>query len=429
MSDLAQRFREARERLGISMEDAERATKIRRRYIEAIEAGDYGRLPDGPPARGFIKNYARYLGMNPEQSLYDFEAEVGVPITQLSEVVPPPPEHQQAVSIYTRLIKLPPGRQKPTAAPDEQSDENGYAPTNGNGASLESASDGRTLIRPAEKQPLSNSFSLRAPEVTQASDVRPFQTGRSPFSLRSLAGGYNPDAVNKGRKYGSMSMRNTQGNGRALLVLGMAAAGIVLVVALIGLVLVPALQRGVAVAAAPTPTQVISITILGTTQPDGSIPSPNFTPTAGPTVPAGANSAGSGPTATIAATAPNAAAATAAVVAQANTATPTPVTTAQPAVPTTQPTVQPLADGGVQLVLDARERAWVRVRVDGAVVYEGIPQIGPNAAWRGQNTVGIETGNAGAFDIIINSTRIGPAGERNATVNLLWDATGKSITN
>src|SRR4029453_2485317 len=107
MSDLAQRIRTAREHLGASIEEAERATKIRRRYIEAIEAGDFARLPDGPPSRGFIKNYARYLGMDPEQALNDFEAEVGVPITQVSEVVPPPPTRQQATSRYTQLVKLP----------------------------------------------------------------------------------------------------------------------------------------------------------------------------------------------------------------------------------------------------------------------------------------------------------------------------------
>ncbi|HEY3289787.1 MAG TPA: helix-turn-helix transcriptional regulator, partial [Anaerolineae bacterium] len=133
MSDLAQRLREARDRMGISMEDAERATKIRRRYIEAIEAGDFGRLPDGPPARGFIKNYARYLGLDADQSLNDFETEVGVPITQLSEVIPPPPGRQQSISRYTQLVKLPPGHQKPNAPVDGQPDENGRSPEDNGG--------------------------------------------------------------------------------------------------------------------------------------------------------------------------------------------------------------------------------------------------------------------------------------------------------
>ena len=40
-SDLALRMRRARETLGISMQEAERVTKIRRKYLEAIEAGDF----------------------------------------------------------------------------------------------------------------------------------------------------------------------------------------------------------------------------------------------------------------------------------------------------------------------------------------------------------------------------------------------------
>ncbi len=427
MSDLAQHFQEARERLGISMDDAERATKIRRRYIEAIEAGDYGRLPDGPPARGFIRNYARYLGMNPDQSLYDFEAEVGVPVTQLSDIVPPPPEHQQAVSIYTRLVKLPPGRQRQEEQGSEGAAEQGTEGDTTSRGLRSAGAEGRIMVLQPEKQPLSNSFSLRAPEVTQASDVRPFQTGRSPFSLRNSLrprgpnGSISPETSNKGRKYGAMSMRSTRiAGGQTMMLLGMGAAGLLLVVVLIGFVIVPSAQRTPSVATGATPTQVIKVSILGTAQTSSELPSPNFTPTAGP-----AGSQGNGVTTTQTAIATATPAGTSVISdVAAIPATPT----SQPGETAIPPTVQPLAGGGVQLVLDARERAWVRVRVDGNIVYEGIPQIGPNASWRGQNTVGIETGNAGAFDVILNNTRIGPVGARNATVTISWDALGKPIS-
>jgi hypothetical protein len=191
---------------------------------------------------------------------------------------------------------------------------------------------------------------------------------------------------------------------RALLIPGAAIVGLIAVVMLIGFVLIPALQKGPTQAAAPVATQAIKITILGATPPVSNLAAPNFTPTAA--------SIGSAITTT------NSAAAVGTVA-----VTPAPAATAEAT------GIQPLTGGGVQLVLDARERAWVRVRVDGSVVYEGIPQIGPNTTWRGQKSVGVETGNAGAFDVIINSVRLGPAGARNATVNLLWDATGKPITN
>jgi len=89
--------------------------------------------------------------------------------------------------------------------------------------------------------------------------------------------------------------------------------------------------------------------------------------------------------------------------------------------------VQPLPGGGVEMVLDARERAWVRVIVDENVVYEGIPAIGPNIRWRANRTVGFETGNAGAFEVIINGTRLGVAGQRNQVVSRTWDANGQEI--
>src|SRR5690349_17915476 len=164
MSDLAQRIRVAREKLGVSIEEAERATKIRRRYIEAIEAGDFDRLPDGPPSRGFIKNYARYLGLDPDQSLNDFEAEVGVPITQVNEVVPPPPSRQPAVSRYTQLIKLPQIRWKGELPPEERAELDMMADAGENkpqDGDRRNTSLGRLVFRKTETPPVPNSFSLR----------------------------------------------------------------------------------------------------------------------------------------------------------------------------------------------------------------------------------------------------------------------------
>ena len=96
----------------------------------------------------------------------------------------------------------------------------------------------------------------------------------------------------------------------------------------------------------------------------------------------------------------------------AETAAPVVVGTAAPV-----PTVAPLPGGGVQLALDARERAWVRVKIDGNVVFEGIPPAGPGTPYNANESVQIETGNAGAFDVILNGTRLGPLGARNETVS------------
>ena len=84
----------------------------------------------------------------------------------------------------------------------------------------------------------------------------------------------------------------------------------------------------------------------------------------------------------------------------------------------------PRAGGGMQFTLDSRERAWVRVTVDGALVFEGITPIGPALAWTAARSLTIETGNAGAFDAIVNGERLGPLGARNVIIRRTWDAAG-----
>jgi transcriptional regulator with XRE-family HTH domain len=414
MSDLAQRIRVAREKLGVSIEEAERATKIRRRYIEAIEAGDFDRLPDGPPSRGFIKNYARYLGLDPDQSLNDFEAEVGVPITQVNEVVPPPPARQPAVSRYTQLIKLPQIRWKGELPPEERTELNMMAdagddkPQDGE---RHNTSLGRLVFRRTETPAMPNSFSLREPKVSHTGDVRPFQLGRSPFSLRNLTGSLSNEATLEPRRMSPMSMNSTGGTS-PLALIALAAGGLVLLVALFGLIILPALRGSADQTAGTAATPAINVAILGTPQPGLAL---------GSVITQGAAITAADSTAlAIAATVPvtEVAALLTATVPAAN-ATPQP----------TGQGVQLLTGGGVQLVLDAHEHAWVRVFVDGNVAYQGIPQIGPNSSWHGQNTVGIETGNAGAFDVIINNVRIGRPGNHNATIKVMWDTAGKVTSN
>lgn len=54
----------ARKDKGLSLEEAERATKIRKRYLMGLENDDYSVLPDAVYARGFLKTYANFLGLD-----------------------------------------------------------------------------------------------------------------------------------------------------------------------------------------------------------------------------------------------------------------------------------------------------------------------------------------------------------------------------
>ena len=69
MGSIGETLRQARIDKGVTLAEAERSTFVRRRYLEALEADDFGSLPAQVYTRGFIRTYAEYLGLNPETIL------------------------------------------------------------------------------------------------------------------------------------------------------------------------------------------------------------------------------------------------------------------------------------------------------------------------------------------------------------------------
>jgi cytoskeletal protein RodZ len=72
-------LRTAREARFIDLARVERDTKIRVRYLAALERGDYRDLPEPIYTRGFLRNYGLYLGLDPEYliDLYRLESGAG----------------------------------------------------------------------------------------------------------------------------------------------------------------------------------------------------------------------------------------------------------------------------------------------------------------------------------------------------------------
>jgi transcriptional regulator with XRE-family HTH domain len=69
VSPLGETLRRARLERGITFEDAERVTRIPRKYLEALETENYGILPAPVFARGFLRSYSGYLGLDPGELL------------------------------------------------------------------------------------------------------------------------------------------------------------------------------------------------------------------------------------------------------------------------------------------------------------------------------------------------------------------------
>ncbi|HEY4667399.1 MAG TPA: helix-turn-helix domain-containing protein, partial [Anaerolineales bacterium] len=69
MEEIGKTLHEARTRLGLTLEQAERSTRIRAYYLEALERGNLDLLPSPVQARGFLQNYATYLGLDSQAIL------------------------------------------------------------------------------------------------------------------------------------------------------------------------------------------------------------------------------------------------------------------------------------------------------------------------------------------------------------------------
>ena len=64
--ELGDVLRAAREAKGADLARVERDTKIRERYLSALERGEYRELPGAVYTKGFLRNYGAYLGLDPE---------------------------------------------------------------------------------------------------------------------------------------------------------------------------------------------------------------------------------------------------------------------------------------------------------------------------------------------------------------------------
>ncbi|MFD2116762.1 helix-turn-helix domain-containing protein [Paenibacillus yanchengensis] len=76
MSELGALLREAREEKKMTLEDIQDLTKIRTRYLEAIESGDYSVLPGSFYVKAFIKNYAEAVGLDADEVLRLYQHDV-----------------------------------------------------------------------------------------------------------------------------------------------------------------------------------------------------------------------------------------------------------------------------------------------------------------------------------------------------------------
>jgi cytoskeletal protein RodZ len=89
---LGEVLRAAREAKGVDLDRVERETKIRVRYLSALERGEYRELPGAVYTKGFLRNYGAYLGLDPEYLIDLFRIEsAGAAVERPTVPTPPRP--------------------------------------------------------------------------------------------------------------------------------------------------------------------------------------------------------------------------------------------------------------------------------------------------------------------------------------------------
>src|ERR1700745_3283294 len=75
MLDIGAQLRETRMRRRIDISDVEAATKIRAKYLRALENEEFGLLPGPTFAKTFLRTYAEYLGLDAQLLVEEYRSQ------------------------------------------------------------------------------------------------------------------------------------------------------------------------------------------------------------------------------------------------------------------------------------------------------------------------------------------------------------------
>lgn len=102
-------LRREREKQNLTVQDIERETSIRALYIEALEQGEYDKLPGEVYAKGFIKNYANFLDLDGDDMVKKF-------VMEISPTTIAPEETKPAEKSYAKVTAETPAENPTTRA-------------------------------------------------------------------------------------------------------------------------------------------------------------------------------------------------------------------------------------------------------------------------------------------------------------------------
>jgi len=117
METMGQRFKAAREKKRVSLSQAALKTHTKVQHLEAMERDDFSRMPAPIYARGFIKTYCDFLGLDPAPMIQEYNEQYGG-------------AKRPSIPVDAKIIKNVPGEQPLPSGPAPEAgatDETGQA--------------------------------------------------------------------------------------------------------------------------------------------------------------------------------------------------------------------------------------------------------------------------------------------------------------
>ncbi|MGP0021271.1 MAG: helix-turn-helix domain-containing protein [Candidatus Sulfotelmatobacter sp.] len=113
MGEFGNKFRKAREKKELSLDDVSNVTKIGSRMLQAIEEERFDQLPGGVFNKGFIRAYAKHLGLNDQDAVTEYLACLRQAQIDAHEVWEPQPTGQIRAGATERPRLIAPNKEQP----------------------------------------------------------------------------------------------------------------------------------------------------------------------------------------------------------------------------------------------------------------------------------------------------------------------------
>jgi cytoskeletal protein RodZ len=108
--NFGERLKREREMREVTMDELSKSTRISNRFLEALENEDWERLPGGVFGHGFVRTIARYLGLDEESLLGEYDLaraeKLPPPPEKPEERIPSPPKWLPAAVVFVILLAV-----------------------------------------------------------------------------------------------------------------------------------------------------------------------------------------------------------------------------------------------------------------------------------------------------------------------------------